>query len=195
MKDYKKISNKNLVLLCINKDKLAWLEFVQRFGRLVSYAIEQRFRRWGYNYDPGDVADIRQEVFLSIWKRNLLAGLRRPETVTSWLAILSANKAVDFFKSRRRLPLAGPDLFGGDTLDSIASGGPGPLDELILNDSLKSITRIMEGLGPREKNVMKLKLLYGKNHAEIARMLNLPVGSVYSIVSRVRGKIERELKK
>lgn len=196
MNDYKALSNKRLVRLCIDKDGLAWFEFVRRFKRLVSYAIEERLKRWGYLYQYSDVEDIRQEVFLSIWEKDLLKSLKHPEKIVSWLAILSANRAVNFFKKKSQSPPQAISLFKEKmTLELADTQNPGPLENLIFEDSFKNIIAIIKRLSSREKNILRLYLLYKKSQAEIAKLLKMPVGSVYSIVKRAKMKIKEGLRK
>lgn len=191
--DYAKISNKKLLACCIEKEAPAWFEFVRRFKKLVSYAIEQRLRRYGYRYQPNDIDDIRQDVFLSIWENNLLKTLGNPEKLIYWLAILAANKAVNYFNKKSQPPPGAFSLFESGELPDTRN--PGPLENVIFRDSLKNVVAIIKKLSPREKNILRLNLLYGKSYAEIGRLFRIPVNSVYSIVKRAKVKIKRKLKK
>lgn len=196
MQDYKALSNKKLIYSCIDKDGLAWYEFVRRFKRLVYYAIEERLGRWGYNFTPLDAEDIQQDVFISIWEKGLLNSLRNPEKVIPWLAILSANKAVDYFRKKSQPPPRAVSLFEGDKISELADmRNPGPLDEAIFKDSLKNITGIIKRFSSKEKNILRLNILYRKSYAEIAKLFKIPIGSVSSIMKRAKAKIKKELKK
>ena len=66
MKGYNVLSNKKLVDLCIDRDPLSWFEFVSRFKRLVSYAVDERLKRWGSRYQQSDIEYMQQEIFLAI---------------------------------------------------------------------------------------------------------------------------------
>ena len=195
MTDYKLLSNKKLVSLCNSKDVLAWFEFVRRFQRLVSSSIAERLTRWNYNYQTTDVEDISQDVFFSIWEKELLKSLKRIEALIPWLAILSANKAVSFFRKRSNVPPRASSLFEDGEREPLDMRNPNPLEGLIFKDSLKNTLAAIKQLTPREKNILRLNILYKKTYAEIARLCGIPVGSVYSTAKRAREKIKENLKK
>ena len=196
MLDYKKLLDKKLVALCIDNDPVAWLEFVRRFKKLTSFAIDERLRRWNYIYQPSDVEDIRQDVFLSIWEKSLLKTLKDPAKIVPWLAIISANKAIDYFRKKSQKVPHVSILFDNDkTLELADRHNPSPLEEIIFKDSLKSIIDIVKRLSAGEKNILRLSLLYGKTISEIARLFNMPASSVYSVVKRAKNKIRINLKK
>jgi len=196
MKDYKALSNERLLVLCIEKNPLAWFEFIRRFKKLVSYAVGERLRRWNYIYDVSDIEDICQEIFLSIWEKDLLKKLKNTKSIVPWLAILSANRAISFFRKKSQLPPKTISIFEKDkTLDLVDTHNPGPLEKVIFKESFNNIISIIKKLSPVEKNVLRLHLLYKNTYTEIARLLKMPIGSVCSIVKRAKTKIKHGLKK
>ena len=55
-----------LIKRCLNKDKKAWGEFVDKYSRLVYWAIHKKMATTRFNCQQADIEDIFQDVFLSI---------------------------------------------------------------------------------------------------------------------------------
>jgi len=137
-----------------------------------------------------DVDDIRQEVFLSIWEKGLLTSLRQPERVVAWLAILSANKTVNYFKKKSQKLPSVSSLFDVEDLHN-----PSPIEAAIHKESFKkALWVIKKELSSKEKIVLRLSVLYNKTHAQIAQTLNMPIGSVATHIKRAKIKIKNKLK-
>ena len=194
MLNYKGLSNKKLIRLCIDKDRFAWFEFVRRFKNLVAYAVEERLRRWAYRYSPSDIEDIRQDIFLAVWEKELLKTLRQPQKIVTWLAILSANTAVNYFKKKSQAPPDAASLFEDDKIPEVIDRqNPNPLETAVFKDTFKNILEIIKKLSAKERNVLRLCMLYQRPPFEAAGLLGMPLGSVYSIIHRAKLKIKKGL--
>ena len=79
--EHPSLSSDELVQNCIKKDKRAWDIFVERYSKVVFWAIRNRLKRFGYNFDEGDIEDIHQDVFISLWSDNKLAQIKDKDRV------------------------------------------------------------------------------------------------------------------
>ena len=61
-----------LVAKCVEKDKVAWDEFVRRYQDIVRKAAYYRLYKTGPGSAMCDVDDIVREVFLMLWQRGLI---------------------------------------------------------------------------------------------------------------------------
>jgi RNA polymerase sigma-70 factor (ECF subfamily) len=186
------LNNSSLVARCINRDHLAWNKFVERFSPLIFWAIKAGLARFGFSYTRQDTEDIFQNVFVLLWEKEKLQQIRSRESITSWLAIVAANCACNFFRKKGERPLkdellperlASPD--GGQTT-GIAQVNPGNIDAILKH--------AFNYLSSREVIILKLNYLHNKTHQEIASLLNMPVNSVSSIIKRTREKLKEKLK-
>lgn len=185
----------NLIQLCLKQDKQAWNEFVGEYSALVLWAIKQRLKRCGYNFTEEDVSDIHQDVFFSIWRDKKLAQLKDKNKIVPWISMVAANKAVDYFKLVKRInPPPAVSLFdhNRDTQeDALLSYKT--LEEIYSNDIINAVSEALEGFSNQQKIIFKFNLLYQKTHQEIAEILNIPVNTVSTIISRSKQGVIEEL--
>lgn len=195
------MSDKELVNRCIQKDPLAWNEFVSRYSGLVYWAIENRLKRWDYLYRPEDTEEILQNVFLSLWKKDKLEQVKSLEKIAGWLVIISGNEAVSYLRGQRlQLPPGAISIFEEiiikDQAFTLADMLPfSPKNPLAEKETEDLITAEIEALAPKEKIILKLNVLYDKKYREIAEMLDMPIGSVSTTLKNIKAVLKKRLSK
>ena len=149
-------------------------------------ALEEAYARWSSLVhtlalrslgNHHDAEDVTQQVFVAAWRsRHTL----RPErgTVPGWLVGITRNKVADLHAQRAR---QARDL-GAAALDALPDQHDPPPDEqlaarLVLADAL-------DDLGEPRSTVVRMAFLEDLTHDEIARRLQLPLGTVKSHVRR-----------
>ena len=204
--EHPSLSSDELVQNCIKKDKRAWDIFVERYSKVVFWAIRNRLKRFGYNFDEGDIEDIHQDVFISLWSDNKLAQIKDKDRVAGWLAMVAGNAAIDYFKKmKRQLPPNSLSIYeeiyksgdGGDkTLeDVLPSQDAGPGKRAHLNDIFELVDSAINSLKPKEKIVVKLNLLHGMRHRDIAEALKMPVNTVSTTIARAKEDLKVKLRR
>lgn len=194
-----------LIKGCINKDKRAWDIFVERYSKVVYWAIRDRLKRFGYNFEDEDVNDIHQDVFIVLWAGNKLAQLKDGDKVAGWLAMVAGNAAIDYFRRMKRQSPQNSisiyeEIYKNDdgeakTLEEVlTSKGAGPDREAQLNDAREVLESAIESLKPKERMAAKLNLLHGMKHNEIADTLKLPVNTVSTTIARAKEELKQRLK-
>lgn len=142
---------------------------------------EAKVRRFLGRLTGGNGADdLAQEVFIKAWK---MRGSWREEGSyggwlmrIAWTSFLSARRA-----DTRRMERDFHSLRG-----SGASADPAPDAALDLNHALAS-------LDERERAAAMLCFAEGYSHGEAARIMDLPLGTLKSIVSRARARLVQSL--
>lgn len=128
----------------------------------------------GYFSDPMDVEDVLSETVLACWER--LDTLRQPQYFKSWLIRILINKCNDQFRRRKRLvPL---------------EGTPEPAVTMEPEDDLSAL---LGGLSRETRLVLLLYYSQGYKTREIAKLLDLPHGTVTSRLKRGRDALARRL--
>jgi len=192
-----------LIDRCIQKDALAWNDFVKRYSSLVYWAIENRLKKWDYLYHPQDIEEIHQNVFLSLWKKNKLEQLKDQEKVSGWLVIISGNEAIDYFRYQKsQSPPNAISIFeeilvkdkAVALIDILSSEKQAPCREKELAEIENFLEEELNKLLPQEKIIIKLNILYNKKYREIADMLNMPIGSVATALKNIKIKLRKGLK-
>jgi RNA polymerase sigma-70 factor (ECF subfamily) len=165
----------------------AWSRVIKQLGAAAEeldweavYA-EQLPRVYNYfRYRVGDgplAEDLTATTFEKAWAgraryRRDLAGF------ATWLFTIARNVATDHYRQRRDdLPL--------ETLCD-QSDGARPLDEMVQRRSdVARLSRMLDGLTPRERELVALKYGAGLSNREIARLTELSESNVGTILHRV----------
>ena len=195
-----------LIQGCIRKDRRSWDIFVETYSRVVYWAIRDRLKRYGYDFNDEDVNDIHQDVFIALWAGDRLKQLREPGKAAGWLAMVAGNAAIDHFrKVKRQSPPNSISIYEeiyrtGDgesrTLEEVLpSGADRPDRQAQLNEAREELEAALDGLNPKERMAVKLNLLHGMKHAEIAAALKVPVNTVSTTIARAKKNLKEKLEK
>ena len=173
---------------CLKKDKKVWDIFVQKYSRLIYWAIRKRLSGSGFSFNQDDIDCIFQEVFVSILNGGKLFQLKDIKTIASWLAVVASNKTIDFMRRKikedKRLVVEMPVLKDDKSEQ-----------ELYKRDLLNVLGSIIDTLPIKEKIVISLNLIEGRTHKEIAEIIAVPVNTVSTVIARAKEKVKKELEK
>jgi RNA polymerase sigma-70 factor (ECF subfamily) len=131
---------------------------------------------WGH--DPDLASDIAQETMAKALKR--VSQLRDPKKLDSWLFGILINCWRDHFRQQRdTVDIAEVELPHNETPEKLKQS-----DDLVASVR-RSIARLPEG----QRQVVTLVNLEGFSYAEVAEILDIPVGTVMSRLSRARSTL------
>lgn len=134
--------------------------------------------------DHARADDLAQDCFLKAWRH--LRSYQGRGRFVSWLLRIAWQGFVD----DRRRHGANLDELSIDT-DELASDEGGPeqaADAAVLQ-------RRLAALRPAESGALLLHYHYGQSHAEIAETLELPLGTIKSLILRARAKLRSGLQR
>jgi RNA polymerase sigma-70 factor, ECF subfamily len=175
-----------LIERCIKREEKAWIEFIDRFSGLVHYSASRRLKKDGFCFNEQDIQDIVQNVFVSIWEKSKLAEVRERNKIQAWLSIVGQTSALNFMRKKKERLLREEELFSVENI--VSEKGAEYSFELI-----EKLEKAVEKFSPREKIALKLNIIYGKTHKEIADFMNIPVNTVSTIISRRKKQLRRSL--
>ena len=177
-----------LLKRCLDNDKKAWGLFVEKYSNLVYWAIRKRLSCSAFQYNQSDIDDFFQEVFVAILEGQKLAQIRDVKFIPGWLAMFASNKTVDFMRQKARLN----ESLG---LNEAIFKDSGEDDDLLSRDMVSLVKEVINSLSDKERIIISLNLLEGKKHQEICKMLNIPINTVSTIISRTKQKLAKSLEK
>jgi len=128
--------------------------------------------------DRHEAEDLLQEAFRSAWKSRKLFEVDRGER--AWLAAILRRRVVDHWRHR------GPRRM--QQMDAAVEPGALGVDPLA-NDYSDEMQGALDGLAPELKETLLLVVVGELTHQEAAGVLNVPLGTVLSRVSRARSKL------
>jgi len=131
--------------------------------------------------NDADALDATQDALIAIVRGlpRFHAGAR----FSTWAYRVTTNACLDELRRRRRRPEPGlPDAGGGGAMVSVASAADGV-------DARVDIDRALTSISPEFRAPVVLRDLCGLDYAEIADVLDVPVGTVKSRIARGRGAL------
>lgn len=140
--------------------------------------------------DKGLAEELAQEVFLHLHKN--LHTIQSPEHLVYWLRKVTSHRCID--QARRQ------KLRAGVSLTEYLEHAPEPAARACVADPLLAglLQRLIARLPERSRMIVILRYQEDLEPAEIAELLDIPLGTVKSNLHRslalLRGKLEREQK-
>lgn len=92
-------TDSELVRRCLNRDEDAWIEIIDRYGRLVEAVIRR------YHLPIEDRGDVFQDVWIVLWRE--LGKVKNQERLGPWLVTVAGRLAWDARKQLQRNGQAG----------------------------------------------------------------------------------------
>lgn len=158
-----------LKLIAKGEDR-AFNLLIEKYGNLV-WSIGRKFL-----YKESDVEDAVQEVFIAIWKAAEKFDHTKASEVT-FISMIARRRFIDYLrKVSKHRKLQSIDEDNGQEL----------FKESILNEStdLQLIKDAIGTLEIEDQELLKLSIYQGYSHSEIAKLLNIPLGTVKTRIRR-----------
>lgn len=129
-----------------------------------------------------DAEDVVQETFRSVW---LSRDRFRPELgERAWMVAILRRRIADRYRRRRLPELLGADMESARAVDDVDPVGQGYTDEM-----QRALGRL-----PKELRETLLLVVVGElTHQEAADLMEMPLGTVLSRVSRARARLREYL--
>lgn len=144
--------------------------------------------------DRGLAEDLAQETFLKVL--NGLGSYNPDFRFSSWIFKIANNAAIDHLRKREleTLSLDGspqattPEAMRATALQ-LGDKGESPLEELEARELGGAIDQAIAKLRPEYRSCILLRHVEGHSYEEIARILDLPLGTVKTYIHRARNEL------
>lgn len=83
----------------------------------------------------------------------------------------------------------------GDLPSNVASPGPTPSGAAITTEQLARVEAALERLRPDHREVLRLRIVDGLSHDDIARRMDRPIGATRMLLSRARAELSLHLER
>jgi RNA polymerase sigma-70 factor (ECF subfamily) len=167
---------------CLEGNAGAWEMLVNTYSKRVFNLAYQ----FAGSYQEAE--DLTQEIFLKL--SNSLSKYDFEKNFTAWLVTLSKNYLIDEYR-RTKWEKKNRDEFDDHLISAALSDGPEA--SLIKEENRKMIWKGLNLLSSHIRMAIILRDIQGKGYEEIAEILNLPLGTVKSRVSRGRLQLAKIL--
>ncbi len=142
-----------------------------------------------------DALDLAQEIFLKVFQA--LDRYNAEYKFSTWLFRIAGNAAIDHLRKRRprTVPLEIPDPESRSGVSAIEheSHDLDPYGELRNVQRGEAISRAIAGLPPEFRELITLRHFGGLSYEDIARVKNMPLGTVKNKLFRARVVLKERL--
>lgn len=148
----------------------------------VAHLLQIAIQRTG---NPGVAEDLVQESCIAAWEG--LEGLKSSQAARPWLVRILLRRIADHTRTHKRqqglLPITDLEEQHWQT---IASEDLGPLEHALAEQANERIAQLLRDLPRDFAIVVELHDIMGYRYQEIAEILDIPLGTVMSRLSRGR---------
>ncbi len=178
----------DLLKRCLAGENQAWESLLRVHSRKV-YSLCYRFTG-----RTAEAEDLTQEIFIKIFQ-TLKSYDQAQGTFTTWLTRVARNHLVDHYRrTKRDRATASLDDEESKVAEQVSSG-PGPTAGVESRERRELIQEGLNKLSPDLREAVILRDLHDLDYDEIARVLDVPQGTVKSRINRGRLELARVLKR
>jgi len=179
---YRQSDELELVKASLGGDKLAFGEIVNRYRKMVARTVK------GMLGDSVYSEDIGQEVFIKLY--NSLSEFRGEAKLSTYIQKIAINLTLNEIKRRKRFF----SMFlqkGNDEMHEVEI----PYYENEEKREAKELVdKALQSLEPKFRIIVAMRMLQGYSTKETAEILDLPLGTVLSRLSRAQEQLKGILK-
>jgi len=166
-----------LVARTRRRDQDAFATLYDRYSRLV-YSIALRVVR-----NASTAEDILHDVFLQLWQAPERFDAARGN-LPAWMAVIARNRAIDRLRQQRTTL----DPEEAILISSVDLGS-----EVERTSVVGKIRELLRSMPDSQRRAMELAFFDGKTHAEIAALMNEPLGTVKTRIRSALTAIRKAL--
>lgn len=186
--DYKKLNDETLMRLIAQAQESALGELYDRYNRLVySMAINSVG-------EPALAEEITQDVFLRIWNKATTYQAEQGKVMT-WIASITRYRSIDMLRRLKVRPEGNRSAWVEEDDEPFESIDPIDIEEQVeLNQRSENIRKAIAELPKDQRQALTLAFFNGYSHAEIAQILNEPLGTVKTRIRLAMQKLRQTLR-
>lgn len=155
-----------------------------------AYYNKVYFIAFQYYRNEESAKDIVQEVFIRVHKK--IDALKEPKAFASWLSRITYTTCVNYNRTKLKTVDLGETITVEDFIDNRHSSISDELEGKRVNEI---IMESLQNMSIPMKSVGLLRYYDGLQIGEIANILDVPRGTVNSRISRIKVKLQEDLKR
>lgn len=180
---YRQTGDNELIKASIEGDRFAFEEIVNRYQKMVARTVK------GMLGDTAFAEDIGQEVFIKLYYA--LADFRGEAKLSTYIQKIAINMTLNEIKRRKRFF----SLFLNKGDEDINKHDIPDQDSETKRDASEIVSKALLILDPKFRIIVAMRMLQGYSTKETAEILDLPLGTVLSRLSRAQEQLKGILEK
>jgi RNA polymerase sigma-70 factor (ECF subfamily) len=178
---YDAAKEKELVEASLNGDKNAFGEIVTRYQKMVARTVK------GMLGDSVFAEDIGQEVFIKLYYS--LSEFRGEAKLSTYIQKIAVNLTLNEIKRRKRFFT----LFSQKANDEMYAFEIADQDTEERREASEIVNKALMAMDPKFRIIVTMRMLQGYSTKETAEILDLPIGTVLSRLSRAQEQLRKIL--
>lgn len=162
-------------------DQKAYAELMGRYRDTIFFMLLKMVR------DKDDADDLTIEAFGKAFKN--IEQYTPDYAFSTWLFKIATNNCIDFIRRRKQavsLDRTYQTADGDEIVIEPKSETLNPEEKIIKKQKIKLMQSVVEKLQPRYRSLVELRYFQEKSYEEIAKELDLPIGTVKAQLFRAR---------
>jgi len=180
---YRRKEDDELIRASTGGDKAAFGEIVRRYQGMVARTVKGMLGDTVYSEDIG------QEVFVKLYYS--LPEFRGEAKLSTYIQKIAINLTLNEIKRRKKF-FSMFSQTGGDEMHEIEIADPDTGDKA---EASEMVSKALKEMDPRFRVIVTMRMLQGYSTKETAEILDLPLGTVLSRLSRAQEQLKSILKK
>ena len=180
---YNQTEEDELVKACLNGDKNAFGEIVNRYQKMVARTVK------GMLGDSVFAEDIGQEVFINLY--HSLSEFRGEAKLSTYIQKIAVNLTLNELKRKKRFF----SLFSQKANNEMHEFEIADYDTQERNEAAEIVNKALMAMDPKFRIILTMRMLQGYSTKETAEILDLPLGTVLSRLSRAQEQLRNILAK
>jgi RNA polymerase sigma-70 factor (ECF subfamily) len=172
-----------LVKASLNGNKNAFGEIVNRYQKMVARTVK------GMLGDSVFAEDIGQEVFIKLY--HSLSDFRGEAKLSTYIQRIAVNMTLNEIKRRKRFF----SLFSQKANNEMYEIEIADHDTEERKEAAEIVNKALMALDPKFRIIVTMRMLQGYSTKETAEILDLPMGTVLSRLSRAQEQLRNILEK
>lgn len=150
---------------------------------------------YGFVKNHTDAEDVAQEVFIEVYRS--ISKFREDAKLSTWLYRIAVNKSIDFLRKQKRKIWLGSiqSVFGSEAKAMVVEDKHQPNPQQILEQNERKIVlqHAIDKLAENQKTAFILHKYEGLSYKEIAKIMDLSLSSVESLMHRAKKNLKKLL--
>ncbi len=167
------------------KDKEQFAALIERYAERLGRYV----RRLGVKNDE-DVQDLLQEIFLKTYQN--LNAFDQSLSFSAWVYRITHNEAISFFRKRNIRP-EGNMVEDSEAILLLVRDEEDLREKIEQRSDAEHVNRALNTIAYKYKEVLVLRFFEQREYAEISDILEIPMGSVATLIHRAKKALHKEL--
>ncbi len=181
--------DRDLVKKALNGDEQAYKALMDKYRKALSMHIQRMVRK------PGEVDDLVQESFIKAF--SALPSYSVDYAFSTWIYKIATNHAIDYLRKKKlkTYSIDKPRETKDGALEyELPDATYRPDRHIVADQRRELIQKAIDALPPKYHRVIVMRHQQEKSYEEIARELDLPLGTIKAHIFRARELLNKHLR-